>query len=87
MKRYLLLWLPMLGIAFANGTFRELVLRRHLAEPPANQISTVSLILLFAVYIGFVVRRWPPASRRQAWAIGFLWLGLTLAFEFLSLLA
>jgi hypothetical protein len=30
-----------------------------------------------------VMRLWPPASGEQAWAVGALWLVLTLAFEFL----
>lgn len=83
MTKYLLLWLPMLGIAFANGALRELVLRRFLAELPAHQISTALLLLFFGLYIGWAVRRWPPASQAQAWAVGLAWLALTLAFEFL----
>ncbi len=83
MWKYLLLWLPMLLIAFANGALRETWLRKHAGELPAHQISTALLVLLFGVYIGIVVRVWPPASAAQALAIGLLWLGLTLAFEFL----
>jgi len=83
MAKYLLLWLPMLAIAFANGALRELWIRKHFGELPAHQISTALLVLLFGVYIGIVVRVWPPVSPAQALAVGLLWLGLTLAFEFL----
>jgi len=83
MWRYLLLWLPMLLIAFANGALREIWLRKHVDELPAHQISTALLVLLFGVYIGIVIRAWPPVSSAQALAVGLLWLGLTLAFEFL----
>lgn len=83
MGRYLLLWFPMLGIAFVNGGLREGWIRKHMAELRAHQVSTVLLVLLFAVYIWTVGRAWPPASPGQAWAIGLLWLALTLAFEFL----
>lgn len=83
MWKYFLLWIPMLPIAVANGALREVWLRRSMAELPAHQTSTVLLLLLFAVYIWIVLRRWPPASPGQAAAVGLLWLGLTLAFEFL----
>jgi hypothetical protein len=79
----LLLWIPMLGIAFANGALREGWIRKHAGELRAHQISTVLLILLFAVYIWIVLRVWPPASSGAAFAVGLMWLGLTLAFEFL----
>lgn len=83
MWRYLLLWIPMVPIAFGNAALREVWLRKHVGELAARQISTVLLVLLFALYIGFVVRRWPPSSSGQAFAVGLLWLGLTLAFEIL----
>lgn len=84
MWRYLLLWLPMLLLAVANGALRELALRRRLDELRAHQLSTLLLLALFAVYIGGALRVWPPASAAQALAVGLLWLGLTLAFEFLA---
>lgn len=83
MWKYFLLWFPMLGIAIANGALREGRIREHVDELRAHQISTVLLLLLFAVYIWIVVRIWPPASPGQAFAVGLMWLGLTLAFEFL----
>lgn len=83
MGKYVLAWLPMLLIAVANGALREGWIRKHVEELRAHQISTVLLILLFAVYIWFVVGLWPPASAGQALAVGILWLVLTLAFEFL----
>lgn len=83
MGKYLLLWLPMLLIAFANGALRELWIRKIASELRTHQISTILLVLLFAVYIWIVVRVWPPSSAGQAFAVGLVWLGLTLAFEFL----
>ncbi len=81
---WLLLWLPMLALAVANGALRELALRRRLDELRAHQLSTLLLLVLFAVYIGGVLRVWPPASPGEAGAIGSLWLALTLAFELLA---
>lgn len=81
MGRYFLLWLPMVLIAFGNAALREVWFRKHTGELQAHQISTASGIVLFGIYIWIVLRAWPPASSRQAWAVGLLWLGLTLAFE------
>jgi hypothetical protein len=80
--RYLLAWFPMIVIAIANGALREAWLMQRLGEHAARQVSTLMLIALFAVYIGFVTRKWPIAGTIQAMAIGALWLVLTLAFEF-----
>lgn len=83
MTRYLLAWLPMVAIAIANGVARQSLYGPYLSELAAHQVSTGIGILLFAVYIHWVMRRWPAASTRQAWGIGLSWVGLTVAFEFL----
>lgn len=82
MFRYILLWLPMLLIAIGNGILREAFIKQHFNDHAAHQLSTVTLIIFFAVYIGFVISRFPPADAQQAWWIGLLWLLLTLIFEF-----
>ena len=38
--------------------------------------------MLFGFYIRLSLRFFPPAGVAQAWAIGVLWLALTVAFEF-----
>ncbi|MDH3406474.1 MAG: hypothetical protein OEM48_05995, partial [Gammaproteobacteria bacterium] len=38
---------------------------------------------LIGIYIWVIVRSWIPTSARQAVAIGMVWLGLTVTFEFL----
>jgi len=83
MGKYLLLWFPMILIAIANGALRETWIRKHVDELRAHQISTLSLLVLFALYTWVVVRVWPPASPGHALAVGLLWLGLTLGFEIL----
>jgi hypothetical protein len=80
--RYLLAWLPMIAIAVANGAARQAWLLPRLGDALARQISTVSLLLLFALYMGVVFRLWPLASARLALGVGAAWLALTLAFEF-----
>jgi len=72
----------MLILAVINGTARDLGYKKYVGELTAHQISTFTLIILFAFFIGFVVRKFPPASATQAFYIGLLWLTLTLAFEF-----
>lgn len=80
MKTFLL-WLPMVPIAVANGLLREAWLKKHLPELRAHQVSTVLLVIFLALYIGAVLRAWPPASAGQALAIGLAWVVLTVAFE------
>jgi hypothetical protein len=82
MGRYLIAWFPMIFIAVANGALREAWLLPRLGKQAAGQVSTVLLIALLGVYIASVTRAWPIASRAQAFAIGALWLVLTLGFEF-----
>ena len=82
MGRYLLAWFPMVLIAVANGALREAWLVPRLGEPAARQGSTLLLIALLALYIGYVLQRWPIGSGARAIAVGALWLILTLAFEF-----
>jgi hypothetical protein len=79
---YFLAWFPMLLLAVLNGIFREAVLKKWLSDLPAHQVSTFTLIALFAFYIYLVTRRFPPASPTQAIFIGILWVILTLVFEF-----
>jgi hypothetical protein len=81
--RYLTAWFVLLAVAMVNGALRELTYGKHVSELAANQLSCVSGIILFGVVISQYVRRWPPASAREAWYIGMFWMALTVAFEFL----
>lgn len=81
--RYVLAWLPMLLIAIANAALREAWYGKHLSELRAHQLSTATAILLLGVYIRTVVQMWRLKTSSQAWTAGLIWLGLTVAFEFL----
>jgi hypothetical protein len=83
MMRYLIAWFVMLLVAMINGALRDLTYGRHVSELLANQLSCLSGIILFGVVFYQFVRRWPPASARQALCIGLFWVVLTVAFEFL----
>ena len=78
---YVLAWIPMLGIAVANGAFRQLVLANAMSELHAHQLSTLIGSVCIGAFIWFVIRTWPPASWRQALLIGLLWGLFTIAFE------
>jgi hypothetical protein len=83
MWKYVLVWVPMVAVAIANGVVREAWYGKHLSELAAHQVSTLTSVILFGVYIWFILRIWPPTSAAQAIAVGLLWLAMTIAFEFL----
>lgn len=80
--KYALLWFPMLAIAILNGALRDLWYKNFIGELMAHQLSTITLILFFGLFIGFVFQRYPPSSSLQAILIGIMWVMMTLAFEF-----
>ncbi len=80
--KYLLAWFPMLLLAIGNGALREFILKKYVGELTAHQLSTFSLLILFTIYIGLVIKFIPPASANQALLVGSFWLALTLLFEF-----
>lgn len=81
MAKYILAWIPMVLIAIGNGILRELWYGKSVSELAAHQTSTLTAVVLFGLYIWAVIRTWPPDSLRQAYLIGLVWLGLTVAFE------
>jgi hypothetical protein len=80
--KHFLFWLPMIVLAFANATLRELVLIKHFSEFRAHQLSTITLIILCSVYLWFVFPLLNIQNSKQAYIIGFVWMLLTVAFEF-----
>ena len=82
MLRYVAAWVPMVGIAVANGAVRELWYGKHVPKLRAHQISTGAGLVLLGVYMWSVLRIWPPDSTAQASEIGLAWLLLTIGFEF-----
>ena len=80
--KYLLAWIPMVFLAIMNGIIRDTTYGRALSGEIAQQISTITLMLVFVVYVWFLSRKWPIRSLAEAAAIGAAWLALTIAFEF-----
>jgi hypothetical protein len=77
-------WALLLVVAVANGALRELLITTRLGPHAAHVIST--LILSAAIVaVAFVSIRWiAPRDGAAALRVGGLWVGLTLAFEFLA---
>ena len=80
--RAMAVWLLVLLFAIGNGAFREAVLLSHLALPLAFIISGI-LLSLIIFGLAFAFAPWLGLTTRGArLAVGMLWLGLTLLFEF-----
>jgi hypothetical protein len=82
MVRYVLAWILLLVLAIANGALRQLTFGKHMSELRAHQLSTFIGAVIIGVCICLIIRTWPPSSSGQALAVGFIWLVLTMAFEF-----
>jgi hypothetical protein len=82
MINYVIAWLPMLIIAIFNATIRETTYGKKMGELTAHQISTVTGIILFTLYIWGVTSFWPLTSIKESIIIGLIWLFLTVTFEF-----
>ncbi len=80
--RAVAIWFVLLVGAFANGTFRELVISPQLGAPVAHIISSIlfSAIILLIAWLSI---RWiRPISVGEAATVGVAWMLLTIAFEF-----
>ena len=80
--RAFLTWLPMLPLAIANGIVREKWYGKRMGELRAHQISTVTCVVLFLVYMYLLESFFPLPSIGMALSVGGLWMGMTVAFEF-----
>ncbi len=81
--KYLVSWIPGVPIAIVNGILREFWYMQFLTELHAHQLSTVSFIVFFGVYVWFILKWLKLSSTQSALSLGFTWLALTIAFEFL----
>jgi hypothetical protein len=81
--KYFISWLPGIVIAIANGTIRQYIYMRYLAELTAHQLSVISFIILFGIYVWFIIPLLRLNSLREAFAAGTYWFCFTVIFEFL----
>jgi hypothetical protein len=80
--KYVIGWLPLVVIGILNGVLRQAGYGKYVAELTAHQISTLTGIILMGLYIWWLTRIWKILSSGQAVAIGLIWLGMTVVFEF-----
>jgi hypothetical protein len=81
--KYTIAWIPMVFIAIANGTIRQLGYGKFVSELTAHQISCFTGITLFFLYTFALSVRMPIESARKACIVGLIWMALTVAFEFI----
>ena len=79
-----LVWLAILVLAVGNGALRDGVISPRIGEGPGRAVSTVILAGLVLLVARLTIRWIRPFTSGDAWRIGLLWVGLTLAFEFLA---
>jgi hypothetical protein len=80
--RYFFLWFPIVLLAVLNGALRDFGYKPFVGDLTAHQISTVTLIIVIAMYLRAIGKRWKIGSTNQAWLIGIMWFGMTIVFEF-----
>ena len=81
--KFFISWVPGIPIAIFNGVIRGYWYQQFLPEQQSHQLSTLSFIILFGVYVWFILRWLKLPSTQAALRLGLFWLVLTVAFEFL----
>ena len=84
LTRALIVWLALLGLAILNGGAREAFIIPRTGDLRGHLLSTITLCLAILALSWFSINWIHPASVRDAWTIGAVWVALTLAFEFLA---
>ncbi len=75
-------WLAILLLAVANGALREALLVPNLPKPIAY-VASGAILSGCVLAVAFALAPWMDLrGTRRCLAVGALWLGLTLAFEF-----
>jgi hypothetical protein len=82
--RAIAIWLLLLMLAIANGAFREAVLVPRLGADTGHRVSTLTLCALILLAVWLTIGWLRPATLGTAFAVGGLWVVMTLAFEFLA---
>jgi Na+-driven multidrug efflux pump len=80
--KYIIGWLPLVVIGILNGVLRQEGYSKYVSELTAHQISTLTGIVLMGLFIWWLTGKWKIVSAGQAVAIGSIWLGMTVVFEF-----
>lgn len=73
----------MVILAIVNGAVREKLYGPFMGELSAHQLSTLSGIILFGLYIWILTGIWRIETSNQAFVIGIMWVIMTVLFEFI----
>ncbi len=82
--RAVVIWCALLVVASINGFVREAVLIPRTGDVAGRALSTLALSTFIVIVTWFSIGWIAPRSVQQAWAVGVMWVALTLAFEFLA---
>jgi len=80
--RAIFIWFVLLVLAVLSGTFRQAVLLPRLCDGTAHVVSTLLLSAILFALACFSIGYIRPRTVGEAWLMGLLWVGLTVAFEF-----
>jgi hypothetical protein len=79
--KYIAAWLGLMVLAVVNGVARDKLYGPRVGELAGHQFSTGILLIAFGAYFHALETLWPLPSTSTAWAIGVIWLAMTLLFE------
>jgi hypothetical protein len=71
-------------VAIFNAGIREKIFTRYFRELTCHQLSTLTLMILMSAYTWLIFPFLKIDQPANAWLNGFIWLLLTLLFEFLA---
>ncbi|MFH1801940.1 MAG: hypothetical protein ABH864_00645 [archaeon] len=79
----LVVWVLFVILAIINGLVRDKYYSDSLSELSKYQVSSVVLVFVLLIVMYLFFRKFGAAySNGDLWKIGFMWLVLTVAFEF-----
>lgn len=81
--KHILAWFALPFIAVLNGTIREMTYGDIISERSAHQVSSLLLIGWITLYTWLLSKKIKFQTVQSATLTGFMWLVLTVAFEFL----
>ena len=81
--RAFIMWIVFAFCGILNGVLREEVITPRLGADAGHVVSTIILCCVILVGSLLFVTRLRLTDRRSLLFVGMLWLGLTVAFEFL----
>lgn len=79
---YIIGWFVLMALAIFNGALRVSTYGKKMPEIRAHQLSCLTGMILIGIAVYFMHFFWPILSGKQALFIGFLWVLITILFEF-----